>query len=326
MICIIGSETTKNYGLFTDIEHSHDCKIVYATPPFLYGTIFCRVIRRARKRVHNTNKIQIPPVWERSIIKNLGHFEHIIVIDTALRWINPDFLNKCKEIKPELLIDCLLLNSTKSWTFSEHRIHSTFNSFNWSNILTFDPHDAKTNNWIYTGLYYYSKYTLKPPRKQDADLFFAGSCKGQRGKILLQLLACFNKNDIDCQFWCPSLNKRHYLSDWFNRAPGLHLMWKRVSYKRILQKMMNCNCILEVLQEGQEGSSLRYFEAVCYNKKLLTTNPDIINYPFYDDRFMKVFVNESDIDYDWIKKTEHIDYGYNSEFSPIHLLSKLPLE
>ncbi len=79
---------------------------------------------------------------------------------------------------------------------------------------------------------------------------------------------------------------------------------------------MGSNCILEVLQDGQTGSTLRYLEAVCYNKKLLTTNPRIKNYPFYDERYMKVFSSESDIDYDWVKKRETINYGYKDEFSP----------
>lgn len=87
--------------------------------------------------------------------------------------------------------------------------------------------------------------------------------------------------------------------------------------------MLSCNCILEVLQQDQAGSSLRYFEAVCYNKKLLTTNKDIVNYPFYDSRYMKVFTDLSDIDMQWVKKTENINYGYIDEFSPQHLLEEV---
>lgn len=317
MICIIGSETTKNYGLLNDLSDSPDYQVVYTRPPFLYGTFAWKTVRRIRKYILRKNTVHM--AWEKTVLAGLDRLDRIVVIDTALRWLELSFFNKCRELKPGLQIDCWLLNSTKSWTFSDPKIRSKFDSFDWNTILTFDPLDAEKHNWEYTGLRYYSKHILPVRGKRDADLFFAGSLKGQRGQILLQLLDRFNENDVDCRFICPRLSRRHF----FSKCPkGMYLIRKRISYNRILKKMMGSNCILEVLQDGQGASSLRYLEAVCYNKKLLTTNPEIKNYPFYDERYMKVFSTEADIDFDWIKQSEHIDYGYSNEFSPLFLFEK----
>lgn len=318
MICIIGSETTKNYGLLEDLSYSSDYRIVYAKPPFLFGTVAWKIIRRFRlNRFHRTHSYM---TWEKSLLRNLDRIDRIIVIDTALRRLELSFLNECRDRKPCLQIDCWLLNSTKSWTFLDPKIQCKFDSFKWNTIMTFDPHDADNHNWVYTGLRYYSYHSLPDSGKSDADLFFAGSLKGKRGQMLLHLLDCFNANDVNCRFICPRLV-------WHQKAlaqpKGLQLIRRRVSYKRILKKMIGCNCILEVLQEGQNGSSLRYFEAVCYNKKLLTTNAEIVNYPFYDERYMKVFSSDAEIDFDWIKRREHIDYGYAGEFSPKKLFDPL---
>ena len=73
---------------------------------------------------------------------------------------------------------------------------------------------------------------------------------------------------------------------------------------------------LEILQEGQNQQSARYFEAVVYNKKLLTTNDRISALPFYNPDYMKVFHTSSDVDIDWLKARDMVDYGYKGEFSP----------
>jgi hypothetical protein len=100
-----------------------------------------------------------------------------------------------------------------------------------------------------------------------------------------------------------------------------HNKW--VSYEKILSETISSNCILEILQNNQHGATLRYFEAVCYNKKLLTNNKDIIYYPFYNPKWMKVFTNISEIDIEWLRTNENIDYKYNGEFSPKILIDKI---
>ena len=66
--------------------------------------------------------------------------------------------------------------------------------------------------------------------------------------------------------------------------------------------------------------SLRYFEAIVYNKKLLTNNPEVVELPYYDERYMRVFESIEDIDVDWVKAIEKIDYKYKGEFSPLGII------
>ena len=98
---------------------------------------------------------------------------------------------------------------------------------------------------------------------------------------------------------------------------------KWMPYEKVISQTMATNCIFEVLQDNQYGQSLRYFEAVCFNKKLLTNNKNIKNLPFYNEKYMKIFEEIDDIDYDWVKKREEINYNYNNEFSPIFLIDKI---
>lgn len=98
---------------------------------------------------------------------------------------------------------------------------------------------------------------------------------------------------------------------------GLTYLNSKISYPQVVSRVKSTNCILEILQGNQQVQSLRYFEAVVYNKKLLTTNPRITELPFYDERYMKVFDTVEAIDIDWVRKRELIKYGYEGEFTPI---------
>ena len=104
---------------------------------------------------------------------------------------------------------------------------------------------------------------------------------------------------------------------------SLNTISNSINYLKVIAEIKSTNCILEVLQEGQNVQSIRYFEAVVYNKKLLSNNPNLKKLPFYDERYMKYFENVNDIDWQWVQKKEMIDYKYNNEFSPIHMIEMI---
>lgn len=51
-------------------------------------------------------------------------------------------------------------------------------------------------------------------------------------------------------------------------------------YEKLLMLTQLSNCIFDMTQVGQTGVTFRYYEAVVYNKKLLTNNREIFNMPF----------------------------------------------
>jgi hypothetical protein len=91
----------------------------------------------------------------------------------------------------------------------------------------------------------------------------------------------------------------------------------------VVEHIEETNCIVEILQENQKTQSIRYFEAIFFNKKLLTNNPRITELPYYDERFMKFFSSADGIDFEWVRKKEAVDYGYRGEFSPVHFVEQI---
>ena len=129
-------------------------------------------------------------------------------------------------------------------------------------------------------------------------------------------------NNIKCNFNLIDslINKGKYKD---KKVKGLSVSYSDIPYERIISEVKSSNCIFEIVQDGQSAQTIRYFEAVCYNKKLLTNNYNICNLPFYNSNFMKSFQTFDDIDLEWVRRKEDIDYGYKNEFSPVKILDMI---
>lgn len=189
----------------------------------------------------------------------------------------------------------------------------------WQKVYTFDKNDALEFGFKNIGLCYYStsKLTVQNSSKNKSDVFFVGGLKENRENLILSLFEECERRNIKADFVLSCINKEQWKT---RKFPGqIKYIKKWISYSKVLKKVSNTNCIVEILQKNQKSQTVRYFEALLFNKKLLTNNPDIVSLPFYDSGFMKYFENINDIDFEWLKKNENINYGYNNEFSAIHL-------
>jgi hypothetical protein len=84
-----------------------------------------------------------------------------------------------------------------------------------------------------------------------------------------------------------TLLKRYGLSYCFKtvhgrRFEGTHVHHSpELSYSEVLSQVSRAKVILDIQQKGQTGLSLRPFEAIGLQKKLITTNASIRDYDFY---------------------------------------------
>ena len=57
---------------------------------------------------------------------------------------------------------------------------------------------------------------------------------------------------------------------------------KKLNIHEVLPLIKDCKIMLDIQRENQSGLTFRVFEAIGNNKKLITTNRDIVNYDFYN--------------------------------------------
>ena len=109
----------------------------------------------------------------------------------------------------------------------------------------------------------------------------------------------------------------------FKNKDEILYMRKDIPYAKIVEEVKKSNCILEIIHGEQTGESFRYYEAVCYNKKLLTTNKNAVNLPFYNPAYIHIFEKPEDIDWEWVKERTPIEYGYDGRYSPSHMFDEV---
>jgi hypothetical protein len=93
-------------------------------------------------------------------------------------------------------------------------------------------------------------------------------------------------------------------------------------YIENLRHILSANCIFEVMQGGGKGFTLRYGEAIMYNKKIITNNQEVINAPFYSKDKVHVFQNAMEIDTTFPKlEPIEVDYDFKEKILPSNLLT-----
>lgn len=181
-------------------------------------------------------------------------------------------------------------------------------------VLTFDLQDAQRNGFIYANLPYSVLSDLNCI--VEYDLYMAGSDKGRLGEIL-QIYEQAKSHNITEKFRIVKvkLSNQKYKNEIIYN--------KYITYRALVEESVKSNCILEVMNAGQSGPTLRYYEAVCYNKKLLTNNKNVVNFPFYNPDYIHVYEKPEDIDWNWVKERITIDYHYDGRFSPTRFIDKI---
>lgn len=245
------------------------------------------------------------------------------------------YFNSIMKIVNEKTYDVVLLISGQSLSFSEKMIEQLKKSqpnakyvlYQWDSqknfpyikkvqkyfdkCYTFDKEDASDNeNLEFLPLFYsrqYEEMAKKKVGKFKYDFCFVGTAHPKKYKFInemsLQLKNVFPNQYI--YFFFPSrivyfyrkirnkeLRKAHYKE--FHYIP--------LDASEMDEVMTQSRCVLDSAQAGQVGLTIRAIEALGAKKKLITTNPDILNYDFYREENVYVYNGEFDLEAPFFKE------------------------
>lgn len=325
---IVYPESHKHLGIFSDLNNNPEV-YSYVAEQRILKCKFSKLVKKIHTSGILAQYINLPlkRIWYKRVNFNIQENEEycIIIVDAALKAFKVSELNNLFIRKNIRGVLCLI-NSINAHSTSMYEIKSTIPKVLWADIYSFDPQDMIKYGFKSIKGAYYSKKdsecikTLYATHfKTPMDVYFTGGLKGGREEMIVDTFEFLKKNNIKADFNILIAGKdrlkKHKFTDSIRYYKG---RW--ISYEEVLAGVLNSKVIVEVLQKGQCGPSLRYYEAICYNKKLLTTNECIKELPFYNPNFMMVFHKPEDIDIEWIKDNTKVDYHYNGEFSPIRLL------
>lgn len=169
---------------------------------------------------------------------------------------------------------------------------------------SFDRRDVEeSSRLVFLPLFYseiYEKIGTRNRQHFKYDFCFIGTAHPKKYKFInmmsVQLKEVYSKQYI--YFFFPSrlvyfyrklrnkeMKKAHYNE--FHYIP--------LKGKEMIDVYENSRCVLDSAQEGQLGLTIRVIEALGANKKLITTNKDIINYDFYNKKNIYVYDGTFDL-------------------------------
>jgi len=183
-------------------------------------------------------------------------------------------------------------------------------------VLCIDHNEAKLYNILYyplvNSLY---KYSLDSDL-EESDVYFLGYAKN-RMKTIIEIYELLKSLNLKCDFNIAGVaSEKQVYKNSVNYISGM-------SYFDNLKHIAKTKCILEIMQQGQVGFTQRVCEAITYDKKIITNNPNITSAPFYLSQNICDFKEIADLKtrMDFMDGlNSNVDYHYKEMLSPVKLL------
>jgi len=181
--------------------------------------------------------------------------------------------------------------------------------------FTFERSDAVRYGLGFRPLFYLDEYKCLPAdiSDPDYDIVFIGSAHTDRYIVGEQIRAIAKKLKLKYFFYYYAMGKiafrlRKIMDKELKQFDNKKLSFTKLNHHQIIDYYTRTKSVLDINKPFQDGLTMRTFEVLAAGRKLITTNADIKNYPFYNPK--NIFVidrNNIELDQDF----------FSSEFDKI---------
>ena len=183
--------------------------------------------------------------------------------------------------------------------------------------VSFDHKDCEEYGMINYPLLYSPYDFEKNTDISESDVYFVGKAKDR----LDDIISAYEKlrdAGLKCDFYITGVRKED------QKYPDEITYGSQMSYVENLNHIRQTKALLEIMQQGGHGYTLRTCEAIMYDKKMITNNPEIKNASFYSPERISVFEDVSEIDADFVlREPQKVDYQFKDKLSPLKFLEFL---
>jgi hypothetical protein len=291
------------------------------------NTIKCNILRKLHK-LHFSNKINrkvwlpFKFIWDPwssvklSDIFSSSRVGNIVIFQSSVKF-SPRYILKLKQKGAKIILYLPDTLSALGIANNRFELQKYLERYHIDSIYSFDPFDCYKYALNFFDLYSVEQINSYSSMYDKISLLYVGNVRSDSRLHLLNQIFEYLHNKCKCMFYINGVDESEmkYPEEIIYNCP--------IPYKKVIELVTMSNCILEIVNIDQTGSSLRFKEAIVYNKKLLTNNINVQSSRFYSSSTMLVFKNVDEIDSNWIVDDTRCNYEYSNDFSPRTLLSEI---
>lgn len=183
-------------------------------------------------------------------------------------------------------------------------------------LLTFDELDAQKYHIPYYPSWYDECEVLDEDGIEETDVLFVGKAKDR----LPEIIEAYEKlagAGLKCKFYLVEVPEEDKVyRDQIEYG-------EYMPYLKVLQYVKKTKCILEILQKETESETLRVFESIFFDKKLITNNKNIQNRGYYDPQKIFCYEKIEELDPAFVNSGTDITYDdkFREQFKPYNMLN-----
>jgi len=186
-------------------------------------------------------------------------------------------ISTIKEIKKNTKYLVTFLNDSMARYPRMKRVFPYFDK-----VYSFDPDDVAKNGFNSITNYIYFDLNNLTPTKTKHCVFNISSLD-KRSKTMPRFAAYFKNSKIDYKLIAFSNKTHEELKDL-----NIEITNKMYSLDEVFELVKKSEILLDLQRPNQKGLSFRILEGIGLNKKIITTNQDVINYDFYNPKNIAV--------------------------------------
>lgn len=184
-------------------------------------------------------------------------------------------------------------------------------------VYAFDKLDSEKFGFKYSKLIYAPiRENIITNVKPEYDLFYIGQAK-DRLQHLIEIFRHAKNEGLRCKFFITEVPREQQYAD-----PDITYN-QNLSYKEVLMYISKSKGIVDAIQGDSTGMTIKTCEAVFWNKKLITTNIQVKDEPYYKVNNILIYNNQISLkefmNLNFIPYTDKDRY----EFSPYRLFKQI---
>lgn len=231
-------------------------------------------------------KIKFSKKFKKILMEN-SHFDQVILINGG-DCFRAKHIQKLRQKYPKAKFKYFIWDSIRNYP-KVLKFYKLFDQY-----FSFDKHDCQKYDFEFLPLFYCEKRTS---REKQYDLISVMTYKSNKAYAYNLIKNALPSNLKVFEYIYIASKLTFFIDKLFHRQAYKNIDKKNIHFKKITllevyDLMAQAKVIIDCPRKNQRGLTIRTFEALALETKIITTNKDVKDYDFYSDNNIFVVENQ----------------------------------